>query len=195
MDIKEMSVDELMERRSAIATEVDSEGADFDALESEVRSINAELEARKDAETKKAEVRSAVAEGLGEIKETIPTEERKMDINEIRNSDAYIEAFARYTKSGDDAEVRSLLTDNANGTFPVPTFVGEIVAKRLEASKILSRVRRMNAAGNVKVGFEISAPAAVAHEEGGEAFVRARKIAEELTKSIEMEHDKGSNND
>lgn len=29
------------------------------------------------------------------------------------------------------------------------------------------------------------------HEESGEAFVRARKIAEELTKSIEMEHDKG----
>jgi hypothetical protein len=29
------------------------------------------------------------------------------------------------------------------------------------------------------------------HEEGGEVFVRARKIAEELTKSIEMEHDKG----
>lgn len=33
------------------------------------------------------------------------------------------------------------------------------------------------------------------HEEGGEAFVRARKIAEELTKSIEIEHDKRSNND
>lgn len=170
MDIKEMSVDELMERRSAIATEVDSEGADFDALESEVRSINAELNARKDAETKKAEVRSAVAEGLGEVKEKIPTEERKtMDINEIRNSDAYIEAYAQYTKTGDASEVRALLTDNATGgTIPVPTFVGDIVAKRLEASKILSRVRRMSAAGNVKVGFEISAPAAVAHTEGGD---------------------------
>ena len=28
------------------------------------------------------------------------------------------------------------------------------------------------------------------HEEGGEVFVRARKIAEELRKSIEAEHDK-----
>ena len=28
------------------------------------------------------------------------------------------------------------------------------------------------------------------HEEGGETFVRARKMAEELTKSIEIEHDK-----
>lgn len=33
------------------------------------------------------------------------------------------------------------------------------------------------------------------HEEGGEIFVKARKMAEELTKSIEIEHDKGSNND
>lgn len=31
------------------------------------------------------------------------------------------------------------------------------------------------------------------HEEDGEIFVKARKIAEELTKSIEMEHDKGCN--
>ena len=28
------------------------------------------------------------------------------------------------------------------------------------------------------------------HGEGGESFVKARKIAEELTKSIEIEHDK-----
>ena len=28
------------------------------------------------------------------------------------------------------------------------------------------------------------------HEEGGEIFVKARKMAEELTKSIEIEHDK-----
>lgn len=33
------------------------------------------------------------------------------------------------------------------------------------------------------------------HGEGGETFVKARKITEELTKSIEIEHDKGSNND
>lgn len=28
------------------------------------------------------------------------------------------------------------------------------------------------------------------HGEGGETFVKARKLAEELTKSIEIEHDK-----
>ena len=86
---------------------------------------------------------------------------------EIRNSHEYIEAFAKYVKTGDATECRTLLSDNATGgVVAVPTFVGEIIAKRLEDSAILRRVRRMNAAGNVKVGFEIDAPAAVAHTEG-----------------------------
>lgn len=172
MDIKEMSVDELMERRSAIATEVDSEGADFDALESEVRSINAELEARKDAETKKAEVRSAVAEGLGEVKEKIPTEERKtMDINEVRNSKEYVEAFASYIKSGNDAECRALLTENGtNGTVPVPELVYDTVKTAWDKDGIMARVRKSYLKGNLKIGFEISGSDAVIHTEGGDAI-------------------------
>ena len=47
MDIKEMSVEELMERRSAIAAEIDAPEADLDALEAEARSINEEIENRK----------------------------------------------------------------------------------------------------------------------------------------------------
>lgn len=47
MEIKSMTVEELNERKTAIALEVDGEGADLDALETEVRTINEELEARK----------------------------------------------------------------------------------------------------------------------------------------------------
>ena len=94
-----------------------------------------------------------------------------MENMEIRNTPQYIEAYARYLRTGKDEEVRSLLTDNVNGgVIPVPEFVYGIIAKRLEASPILRRVRRMEAAGNVKVGFEISAPAAAAHTEGGTAI-------------------------
>lgn len=169
MDFKTMSVDELESRRAAIATEIDADGADLDALEAEARAIKEELESRKAAEQKKAEIRANVAAGNGTIIEKIAEEKKTMPtINEIRNSEAYINAFAEYVKTGNDAECRSLLTDNNSGTVPVPEFVGEIVAERLKDSKILSRVRRMNAAGNVKVGFEISAPAAGAHTEGGD---------------------------
>lgn len=94
-----------------------------------------------------------------------------MDNVEIRNTPEYINAYADYIRYGKEKEARSLLTDNVSGgTLPVPEFVYGIIAKRFEASKILSRVRRMEAAGNVKVGFEYGAPAAAAHTEGGEAI-------------------------
>ena len=40
MEIKTASAEELIERRSAIATELDAPEADLDALEAEVRAIN-----------------------------------------------------------------------------------------------------------------------------------------------------------
>lgn len=168
MDFTTMSVEDLETRRAAIAAEVDVDGADLDALETEARAIKEELEKRRAAEEKRAEIRSAVAAGNGET--ITKVEERKTMPNmEIRNSEEYINAFAKYVKTGDDQECRALLTDNVNtGVVPAPVFVEGIVAERLKESKILSRVRRMNAAGNVKVGFEISAPAAGTHTEGGD---------------------------
>lgn len=168
MNFKEMSIEDLETRKSAIASEIETDGADLDALEEEVRGINAELEARKAEEAKKAEIRSAVAAGQGTVVKEFKTEERKMNITEIRNSEEYINAFANYVKTGDDSECRALLSDNAtNGTVPVPTFVGEMIASRVKGSKILSRIRKMNAPGNVKVGFEINTPYAEFHTEGG----------------------------
>ena len=43
MDFSTMSAAELVERRTQIATEIDADGADLDALEEEVRAINTEL--------------------------------------------------------------------------------------------------------------------------------------------------------
>lgn len=168
MELKEMTIEQLEERKAAIATEVDAPDADLDALEAEARAINEELEARRAEEAKKAEIRAAVAQGAGKVVKTF-NEKKETNMEEIRNSAAYIEAFANYKKTGDDSECRALLTDNVNGgVVPVPEFVYGIVSKRLSESKILSRVRRMEAAGNVKVGFEYGAPAAVAHTEGGD---------------------------
>ena len=172
MELKEMTIEQLEERKAAIAVEVDAPEADLDALEAEARSIKEEIEARKAEEAKKVEIRKAVAEGEGVVIKTPEVEERKvMDVKEIRNSDAYIEAFAKYVKTNDATECRALLSDNVNnGVVPVPDFVGGIVAERLKESKILARVRKMNAAGNVKIGFEISAPLAGVHTEGGNAM-------------------------
>ena len=173
MELKDKTVDELMERRSAIATEIDAPEADLDALEAEARAINEELESRKAAETKRNEIRTAVANGKGETTETFKKEERKtMTIPEIRSSKAYIDAFAQYVKTNDDTECRAMLTDNVQsplvGSVPVPTFVEGIIAEAYRESPIMSRVRKTYARGNVKVGFELSAPIATVHTEGGD---------------------------
>lgn len=174
MDFNDMTIEALQERRAAIAQELETaDDARLDELTEEARGIKEEIENRKAAEAKRAAIRDAVANGEGEKVATFEArkEVKNMPNKEVRNTPEYIEAFANFCKTGNDAQCRALLTENAtSGNVPVPTFVGEIVAKRFEESEILRRVRRMNAAGNVKVSFEIDAPAAGVHAEGGAAM-------------------------
>lgn len=168
MEFKEMTVEQLEERKAAIPTELDNDDADLNALEEEIRGINEELESRKAAEEKKVEIREAVAAGEGKVIEQAKTEEvKKMDINEIRNSKQYIDAYAEYIKSGDATECRALLSENAtNGTVAVPELVYDIVKTAWQREGIMSRVRKSYIRGNLKVGFEISGTDATVHNEG-----------------------------
>lgn len=173
MNFKDMTADELMERRAAIATEIDAPEADLDALEQEARAINEELETRKADEAKRNEIRDAVANGAGETIETIKEErEIPMTINEIRNSKEYVDAFARYIKTGKDEEVRALLTTNAtvSGAYvPVPELVESRIRTAWQKLGIMDLVRKTYAKGILKVGFELSADGALIHNEGTNA--------------------------
>lgn len=174
MELKDMTIEEINERKNAIVGELDNDGADLDALESEMRSLNAEIEARKAEEEQKAEIRSAIANGsVGEVvvEEKLVEEKRSMKTNEeIRASKEYVDAFARYLVSEDATEVRSLLSENATGgSVPVPALVDEIVRTAWESNDILNRVRRTEIRGNLKVAFERVATAAGVHTEGADA--------------------------
>lgn len=169
MELKEMSVEELEARKAQIADEAEAEGADLDALTEEIRSIKAEIEARKEAESKKAEIRSAVASGAGVVTEKID-EVKTMETVDVRNSKEYMDAYADYIKSGDDRECRSLLTTNVvGGDLPVPTIVEDIVKTAWENNRIMQRVRKTYTRGNLKVAFELSATGADVHTEGSSA--------------------------
>ena len=169
MDFTNMTMEELLERRSAIGAELDAPEADLDALEAEVRAINGEIENRKQAEQRKTDLRAAVANGAGEVTNKPVEEEHKMTVEEIRKSSEYINAYAEYIKSGNDKECRALLTENASGVLPVPALVDEIVRTAWDNDQILRRVRRTFFKGNLKVAFERSATAAAVHTEGTSA--------------------------
>ena len=171
MELKDKSAAELIERRSQIAVEVDTDGADLGALEEEVRAINAELAAREAAEEERKAKLDEVKNGLAPeiIKEK--SEERKMTTEEIRNSKEYIDAFGEAVRTGDEnfRECRALISENGSGTVAVPTFVEDTIKAAWEREGITSRIRKVFVKGNLKVNFERSATAAAIHTEGGDA--------------------------
>lgn len=171
MELKEMTIEEMEERKSAILAELDAEGADLDALEAEMKSIKEEIEARKAEEEKKAEIRQAVVEGAGTVIRKFEEEKKEMTKTpeEIRSSKEYVDAFARYLISEDATECRALLTTDASGSVPVPVIVDEIIRTAWDNDEILSRVRKTNIRGNLKVAFELSADGAYVHTEGTSA--------------------------
>ena len=168
MELKDMTIEQIEERKSQIKEELEAPEADLNALEEEARSLNAEIEARKALEAQKAEIRSAVAAGeVGEVVKVIKEEREEMKTNEeIRASKEYVDAFARYIVSEDASECRSLLTTQASGSVPVPTIVDDIIRTAWEKDDILSRIKKTNIKGNLKVAFELSADGAYVHTEG-----------------------------
>lgn len=168
--MNEKTIDELMERRSQIANEVNEENADLDALEAEARAINEEIEKRKADEAKRNEIRSAVAKGDGEVVKEFKTEERKMSLEEIRSSKEYVNAFANYIKTGRDDECRALLlSENVSGQVPVPTVTEGRIREAWNRLGIMDLVRKTYVRGNLRIGFELSATGAVVHTEGSTA--------------------------
>lgn len=170
MEIKEMTIDQLEERRAAIIEEIDSPEADLTALEAEAREIKEEMENRKTVENKKAEIRASVASGKGTVINTFaapePEQEKEVD---VRSTAAYCEAYKNYIITGNDAECRALLSANASGAVPVPSILEGGIKTAWENDQIMSRVRRTFVRGNLKVAFEKSATGAYQHTEGTSA--------------------------
>lgn len=169
-EIRTLGFEEIEKRALEIAEELANEetpaetvetlNAELDAIEERRLELNKEVEGRKAAIEK-------VIEGEGKTIE-VKTEERKTMTNkEVRNSHEYIEAFAKYIKTGKDAECRALLTENVDGgVVPVPEFVENSIRQAWDNDEIFNRVSKTFVRGNLKVGFEVSATDAEVHTEG-----------------------------
>lgn len=100
--------------------------------------------------------------------------EVKMEEKELRNSKEYIDAYAEYLKTGEEKELRALITTGGyatgnSATVEVPDMVYDIVKTAWEREDLMSRVRTLSVKGNLKVQFEVSGSAAVIHQEGNSA--------------------------
>lgn len=173
MEIKDMNLEEIEARMSELDSMVEtSESTEEIAKATEERALLAE----RKAELESLESRKAMAQEIDNGAKVEVVEERKEEnkmvkIEEFRNSKEYVNAFAEYIKSGNDEEIRSLLTTNVGdaGTVAVPDFVYDIVKTAWEKSDIMALVKKIEVAGNMKVQFEISGTDAVIHNEGSGA--------------------------
>ena len=184
--INELTVEQIEARKLEIAGLIETEDADLDALQEEVRMLNEELETRKADEAKREEIRKAVAAGAGTVTEK-KEEVHVMTNEEIRATSAYADAFAKYIKTGSDKECRALLTEQVSGTVPVPKIVDGIIRTAWDDEPLLARVRRTYIRGNLKVAFERSADGAYVHTEGTSAVTEenlALGIVEMIPRNI-----------
>jgi HK97 family phage major capsid protein len=171
-EIKALDMEGVESRSMEIKDEMTAENADLETLSAEVEA----LEERKKALVE--EMKQAQAAVVGGAGKEIEKEEEKRNMPtmmEVRSSEAYVNAYAEYIKSGDDQEVRSVLTENGvaagatSAGVPAPTVVEDRIRTAWDKDAILSRVKRSNVAGILKVGFELSATGAAVHAEGAAA--------------------------
>ncbi len=195
MDFKTMTADELIERRSAIGAELDAPEADLDALEAEVRAINEELETRKNAEQKKAEVRQAIANGekpvekIKEFKETKKMEERIFTPDTVEYRDAYMKNLMGKPMS---IEERTALS---GASYVIPTETVNKIYGNLEENQLIKEIDALRIPGYVSVPTATTVndaswiAMASASTDSADAMGTVSLTAKKLIKTIEITAD------
>ena len=166
-EIMTLGFEEIEKRAAEIAVETAEADAEvIETLNDELNAIEErKLELNKEVEERKLAV-EAVLEGEGKEIEVV-TEERTMTNIEVRNTSEYVDAYAKFIKTGKDLECRALLTENVEGgTVPVPAFIESRLRQAWERDEIFNRVAKTFVRGNLKIGFEVSATDAEIHVEG-----------------------------
>ena len=195
MEVKELSSEELVERRSAIATELDAPEADLDALEAEVRAINEELETRKIAEQKKTEVREAIAKGekpvdkIKDFKEVEKMEERTFTPESVEYRDAYMKNLQGKPMS---IEERAALS---GASYVIPTETLNKIYGKLEENQLIKEIDALYVPGYVSVPKATTVndaswiAMASASTDSSDAMGTVSLTAKKLIKTIEITAD------
>lgn len=150
----------------------DLSGVDVDALKTEADSL---IEQKKEIEERAMAartIRQRIAnDGNANVISRMSAPESNDGI-EIRNTQKYMEAYARGILTKDFSECRALLSMNAEegGQIAVPQYVEDRIRTAWERETLMSRVNRTFLPGNYMVGFEISGDEAQIHLEGDPAI-------------------------
>lgn len=170
-------LEEIENRKAEIREEVEATD-DIEKvaeLDKEVETLNEEVKQIEEEKKFKEEAKEIETKGF-QVKEIVKEENKMNDekLKEVRNSKEYVEAYAEYLKGelvpgyNVAQEKRTLLTTNApeDGQIVVPDIVEETIRTAWERENLMALVREIEAPGNFKIQFEVSADDAIVHEEG-----------------------------
>lgn len=169
-----MRLEEINKRMAAIALELDKDGADLDALETEITSLKEERKGILD----KAEKRKALIDGVTKMEnaEVIndfkpELEERKMEFNKenVLGTKEYRNGFLKRLQKQElnDVEKRALTTAEASVGAVVPEETqNRIVEVIKQYAPLLAEVELLQVPGGVKIPVEGVVADAEKHAEG-----------------------------
>lgn len=168
-------LDKVQAEVEALNNEPIEEAEKVEVKEEVVEEEPKEEENNNEENISKEEERKLIRD-VEEVRSFKILEERKMEENkvELRNSKEYVEAYANYVKTGEDKELRALISTDGyatgnSATVEVPDVVYDIVKTAWEREDLMRRVTTLAIKGNFKVQFEVSGDGAVVHTEGQSA--------------------------
>ena len=169
-----MRLQEIEGRLSAIKAEIDTDGVDLEALESEINSLKEERKGILD----KAEKRKALLDGVAGLENptVIKTfedekESRKMEFNKdnVLGSAEYRSGFLKRLQNVElnEVEQRALTTASNSVGAALPTQTqDDILTKIKQYAPLLNEITLLQVAGNVKFTVEGTVNDAALHTEG-----------------------------
>lgn len=165
---------EIETRLAAIAQEVETDGADLDALETEARSLKEARQALLDAAEKRNKILADVAGMTGKpaVETPKPTETRSIDglsRNELIATPEYRVAYLKHLQKQEmtDMERRAWTSAVGSGGAAIPTEMAvQIKDKLYQTAPLLGEVTMNHVQGAFDFPLEDVTSAATSHAEG-----------------------------
>lgn len=147
MEIREMTFDEVEQRSAEVLAEMETEGADLDALKAEAQTLQErKQELRKQAEARKAEAEDATKNGVVvRTFEEKKMEERTFKPDTVEYRDAYLKSLMGLPM---DVEERTALTVAAN---VIPTETLNKIYGKLQENPLIAELDALYIPGYVSV--------------------------------------------
>lgn len=184
-------MEEIEVRMAAIATELEGEGVDIDALEQEVCNLKNERKSLLDAIEKRQKLRKEVAEGSGVVLRSFASEkveDRTFGIDTIEYRDAYMKMLQGKPLN---VEERAAVTASA----AIPTITMNKIVGKLELVPLIAAVDVTYIPGNVSYPVEGTVNAAswvamnTAATDSADTLTAVSLGAYKLIKTIEVSAD------